>query len=64
MVSSTGENPGDLRRKVTSPNGSTQAAIEKLDQFSFQEGVNEAILRCAERSREMGEAIRKEALQG
>ncbi|BBI33254.1 pyrroline-5-carboxylate reductase [Cohnella abietis] len=63
MVVSTGENPGDLRRKVTSPNGSTQAAIEILDQFSFQEGINKAILRCAERAQEMGESIRAEAVQ-
>jgi pyrroline-5-carboxylate reductase len=62
MVSATGENPGDLRRKVTSPNGTTQAAIEILDQFAFQEGLNKAILRCAERAREMGEAIRAEAV--
>jgi len=61
MVFATGENPGDLRRKVTSPNGTTQAAIETLDQFAFQEGMNRAILRCAERAREMGEAIRAEA---
>ncbi|MCD9021103.1 pyrroline-5-carboxylate reductase [Cohnella silvisoli] len=62
MVFSTGENPGDLRRKVTSPNGTTQAAIETLDQFAFQEGMNKAIVRCAERAREMGEAIRAEAI--
>lgn len=62
MVSSTGENPGDLRRKVTSPNGTTQAAIETLDQFAFQEGMDKAIVRCAERAREMGEAIRAEAV--
>jgi pyrroline-5-carboxylate reductase len=64
MVYLTGENPGDLRRKVTSPNGTTQAAIETLDEFAFQEGMNKAILRCAERAREMGEAIKAEAVKG
>jgi pyrroline-5-carboxylate reductase len=64
MVCSTGENPGDLRRKVTSPNGTTQAAIETLELFSFQEGMNKAILRCAERAREMGEEIKVEAVKG
>lgn len=63
MVFSTGENPGELRRKVTSPNGTTQAAIETLDRFAFQEGLNKAILRCAERAREMGDAIRAEAIK-
>jgi pyrroline-5-carboxylate reductase len=62
MVSLTGENPGDLRRKVTSPNGTTQAAFETLDQYAFQEGMIKAILRCAERAREMGEAIQAEAV--
>jgi pyrroline-5-carboxylate reductase len=63
MVRQTGENPADLRRKVTSPGGTTQAAIETLERFRFQEGMNAAILRCAERAREMGEAIRMEAAQ-
>ncbi|MFC5403757.1 pyrroline-5-carboxylate reductase [Cohnella soli] len=62
MVISTGENPGELRRKVTSPNGTTQAALETLDRFAFQEAINKAIHRCAERAREMGDAIRAEAL--
>ncbi|RKP57005.1 pyrroline-5-carboxylate reductase [Cohnella endophytica] len=63
MVQSTGENPGDLRRKVTSPNGTTEAAILTLDRFSFQEGMNQAIVRCVERANEMGEAIRDEAIK-
>ncbi|MBW5446580.1 pyrroline-5-carboxylate reductase [Cohnella sp. CFH 77786] len=61
MVRQTGENPAELRRKVTSPGGTTQAAIETLERYRFQEGMNAAILRCAERAREMGEAIRAEA---
>jgi pyrroline-5-carboxylate reductase len=62
MIKATGETPGELRRKVTSPNGSTQAALEVMDQFHFQEGVQKAILRCAGRAREMGEAIKAEAV--
>ncbi|MFC5531805.1 pyrroline-5-carboxylate reductase [Cohnella yongneupensis] len=61
MVKLTGEDPSELRRKVTSPNGTTFAALELMRQFGFQEGMNKAILRCAERAREMGEAIRAEA---
>lgn len=61
MVRQTGEDPAELRRKVTSPGGTTQAAIETLDGFRFQEGMLAAIVRCAERAREMGEAIRREA---
>ncbi|WP_276351529.1 pyrroline-5-carboxylate reductase [Cohnella caldifontis] len=61
MVRLTGENPAELRRKVTSPGGTTQAAIETLEGYRFQEGMNAAIRRCAERAREMGETIRSEA---
>ncbi|MFD0670360.1 pyrroline-5-carboxylate reductase [Cohnella sp. GCM10027633] len=61
MVKLTGEDPAELRRKVTSPNGTTFAALEVMRQYGFEEGMNKAILRCAERAREMGEAIRAEA---
>lgn len=61
MVKLTGQDPAELRRKVTSPNGTTFAALEVMRQFGFEEGMNKAILRCAERAREMGEAIRTEA---
>ncbi|TVY02357.1 pyrroline-5-carboxylate reductase [Cohnella terricola] len=64
MVFATGENPAELRRKVTSPNGTTEAAIATLDRYAFREGMNKAILRCAERAREMGDAIREEAVKG
>jgi len=64
MVFTTGENPAELRRKVTSPNGTTEAAIATLDRYAFREGMNKAIIRCAERAREMGDAIREEAVKG
>ncbi|RUS46301.1 pyrroline-5-carboxylate reductase [Cohnella sp. AR92] len=62
MVRLTGEDPADLRRKVTSPNGTTQAAIETLDRLGFPGAVRQAMDRCAERSEEMGRAIADEAL--
>jgi pyrroline-5-carboxylate reductase len=61
MVRQTGEAPAELRRKVTSPGGTTQAAIETLERYRFQEAMLEAILKCAARAREMGEAIQREA---
>ncbi|GAB6990247.1 pyrroline-5-carboxylate reductase [Paenibacillus pini] len=59
MVQQTGEEPSALRAKVTSPNGSTQAALETLDQGDFFETVIAAVNRCAERSREMGAALKE-----
>lgn len=57
MVQQTGEEPAALRKKVTSPGGSTQAALEVLDTGDFFETVIAAVSRCAERSREMGAAL-------
>ncbi|WP_202128455.1 pyrroline-5-carboxylate reductase [Paenibacillus dendrobii] len=59
MVQLTGEEPSALRAKVTSPNGSTQAAIETLDKGDFFETVIAAVARCAERSKEMGAALKE-----
>src|SRR2546427_13156599 len=39
MLDEAGESPAELRRRVTSPNGTTQAAIE-----SFQAGGFEALV--------------------
>lgn len=57
MVRVTGEDPAELRRKVTSPNGATQAAIEKLDAHQFTAAVISAVHRSADRSREMGDEL-------
>lgn len=61
MVKATGENPAELRRKVTSPNGTTQAAIEKLDANNFSGSVISAIARATERAAEMGAEIERKA---
>ncbi|WP_010273756.1 pyrroline-5-carboxylate reductase [Paenibacillus senegalensis] len=57
MVKHTGEDPAELRRKVTSPNGTTEAAIAVLNAKGFQPAVREAVQRAAERSREIAEMI-------
>ncbi|NRR04257.1 pyrroline-5-carboxylate reductase [Brevibacillus sp. RS1.1] len=54
MLLDTREEPSILRQKVTSPGGTTQAGLEVLEAYQFQEAVTVAILRAAERSREMG----------
>ncbi|MNI22043.1 Pyrroline-5-carboxylate reductase [compost metagenome] len=57
MVKHTQEDPAELRRKVTSPNGSTEAAIRVLDQHQFGDSIANAVNRAAERAKEMGEQI-------
>lgn len=54
MLMDTREEPALLRKKVTSPGGTTQAGLEVLEAYQFQKAVTSAILRATERSREMG----------
>lgn len=62
MMKETGEDPAKLRKDITSPNGSTQAALEVLAGKDFANTVKAAVYRCKERSFEMGQAV-KETLQ-
>lgn len=57
MVRQTGEDPAELRRKVTSPNGTTQAAIELMAERGLQEAIIAGAIRSAVRAREIGTAI-------
>src|SRR2546427_236362 len=53
MLTESAADPGELRRKVTSPGGTTMAALGVLENRGFAEIVREAISRAAERAREM-----------
>lgn len=57
MVRITSEHPAELRSNTTSPNGTTQAAIDLLEQFSLKETITKAIVKAAERSGEMGKEL-------
>ncbi|MDF2922080.1 MAG: pyrroline-5-carboxylate reductase [Paenibacillaceae bacterium] len=60
MVKATQENPADLRRKVTSPNGTTQAAIEEFERQGLSRIISSGITRCVERAAEIGTQISKD----
>jgi pyrroline-5-carboxylate reductase len=62
MVRTTGEEPAELRRKVTSPNGTTQAAIESMTEGGLTEAVVRGMLRSAERAGEIGADIERSTL--
>ncbi len=49
----SGETPAVLRRKVTSPHGTTEAAIKVFEASGFAPMVAQALHRAAERSREL-----------
>lgn len=49
------ETPAALRRQVSSPGGTTVAALEVLEKEHFSQILNRAICRATERSRELGQ---------
>lgn len=53
MLAETSEDPGELRRRVTSPGGTTMAALQILEARGFARSVREAVDRAAQRSREL-----------
>jgi len=48
-----GQTPADLRKKVTSPGGTTEAALKVLAGANFASIVKKAVRRACERSREL-----------
>jgi len=54
MLAESLESPQELRRKVTSPGGTTQAAITYMDQRDCAATMVQAIKAAAQRSRELG----------
>jgi pyrroline-5-carboxylate reductase len=53
MLTSSADSPKELRKKVTSPGGTTQAAIETMEAQHVNEAIVAAIRRAAERGREL-----------
>ncbi|MBP6748353.1 MAG: pyrroline-5-carboxylate reductase [Xanthomonadaceae bacterium] len=53
MLTESGEDPAELRRRVTSPGGTTQAAVETFEAGGFRALVAQAIRNATERGREL-----------
>jgi pyrroline-5-carboxylate reductase len=56
MLTESNEAPAELRRRVTSPGGTTQAAIETFEAGGLRELVAEAIGNATERGRQLSAA--------
>ena len=54
MMSETGEDPADLRAAVTSPGGTTAAAIAEFEREGFGALVEQAVVAAARRAAELG----------
>ena len=50
------EDPETLRDEVTSPNGTTQAALEQLERDGFRNTIEKAVLAAKKRSEELSKA--------
>jgi len=56
MLDEAGESPAELRRRVTSPNGTTQAAIESFQAGGFEALVEKALRAAQVRGQELSAA--------
>ncbi len=54
MLNSTGEHPGVLRDRVTSPGGTTIEGLKALEENAFRDAVMSAVNAATERSSELG----------
>ncbi|MBD1269396.1 pyrroline-5-carboxylate reductase [Aeromicrobium tamlense] len=54
LLAGSDESPEELRRRVTSPNGTTHAAITTFDQHGVGEGIRAGVLAAIARSAELG----------
>ncbi len=59
LLIETGQSPSRLRSQVTSPGGTTAAAIHVLEERGFRALVEDAVRAAASRSRELGENARR-----
>lgn len=58
MAMDSEDAPSELRRKVTSPNGTTQAAVESLQANEVGHQIGEAMQACYERSQALSEEMK------
>ncbi len=54
LLAGSGESPAGLRRKVTSPGGTTEAACRHLDQQQVNQAIRGALRAAERRSKELG----------
>ncbi len=53
LIRDAGESAAVLRKKVTSPGGTTEAALRKMEELKIGNGIIQAVQQAAQRSREL-----------
>ncbi|PAV28508.1 pyrroline-5-carboxylate reductase [Virgibacillus profundi] len=56
MLKETGESAAVLRKKITSPQGTTEAGIETLNKYDFEKIVMKCVKSASNRSEELGKS--------
>ena len=59
MAMNSDDTPAELRRKVTSPKGTTQAAVESMQANEIGRQISEAMKACSDRSQALSEEMSK-----
>ncbi|KAI1463136.1 pyrroline-5-carboxylate reductase [Daldinia caldariorum] len=59
MLVESSDEPAQLRINVTSPKGTTEAALKSFDASGFKETVDRAVKAAADRGKELGETLAK-----
>ncbi|KAL3456738.1 pyrroline-5-carboxylate reductase dimerization-domain-containing protein [Aspergillus heterothallicus] len=59
MLTTSSDSPTQLRKNVTSPNGTTHAALETFNALNFNETVDKAVKAATDRAAELGNTLGK-----
>jgi pyrroline-5-carboxylate reductase len=59
MLVESSDEPGQLRKNVTSPNGTTYAALQTFEALGFKETVDKAVKAATSRAAELGNTLAK-----
>lgn len=61
MAQESQDDLATLRRKVTSPKGTTEAAIQSLESNQFKKIISDAVFAARDRGKELAEQLGTEA---
>lgn len=56
MLVESSDDPSQLRKNVTSPNGTTYAALQTFESLGFKETVDKSVKAAASRAEELGKS--------